>query len=176
MGSYGTLSSGSAVRVLTAMRLEDTAFVDLGAGDGRMLLAAASMGASSALGYELPENKGHLYVFDAMRKTTDRKVSLVLEDFGKMRWTDESPLSVYSFWNGMPPETQMHVLRIAATAPNLHALSVSRDRNWTTPEQVVEAFSSFGGGRRIALVAETPFTTVGGARRTMWVFAPVPEV
>ena len=40
--------------------------VDFGAGSGRVLFSALAEGASGSYGYELPENKGMKYVFDAM--------------------------------------------------------------------------------------------------------------
>jgi hypothetical protein len=179
LGMNGNWNARSVGQVLTALRVKDSVFLDLGAGDGRVLFAATHMGASHAVGYELPENKGHSYVFEAIRKTIgverriDRKVSYLMEDFEKIKWTDERPLSVYSFWVAMPPNTQMHVLRIAATAPNLNSLSICRDRNWRSPEQVIDAFSRFGR-RRIALVAEIPINMYcSGHAYTVWVFAPV---
>lgn len=41
-------------------------FVDLGAGEGRVLAAAMKFGAKSVLGYELPENSAHKFVYDAV--------------------------------------------------------------------------------------------------------------
>ena len=39
--------------------------VDLGAGEGRFMASALDSGALSAVGYELPENSAHKFVFDA---------------------------------------------------------------------------------------------------------------
>ena len=40
--------------------------VDFGEGSGRVVFSAVAGGASGSYGYELPENKGMKYVFDAM--------------------------------------------------------------------------------------------------------------
>ena len=40
--------------------------MDFGEGSGRVVFSAVAGGASGSYGYELPENKGMKYVFDAM--------------------------------------------------------------------------------------------------------------
>ena len=40
--------------------------MDLGAGEGRVMVSAVKCGAYSAVGYELPANLAHRYVFDAV--------------------------------------------------------------------------------------------------------------
>jgi hypothetical protein len=42
---------------------------------------------------------------------------------------------VYSFWNGMPPETQSRVLQLSSSCRSVRKLAVFRDNNWRTPEK-----------------------------------------
>lgn len=48
------------------MKIVGKKFVDLGAGDGRVLAAALVLGAKSAVGYELPDNIAQKFVLDAV--------------------------------------------------------------------------------------------------------------
>jgi predicted RNA methylase len=52
--------------VLRALSVKGNELVDFGAGSGRVILSAVAEGASRSYGYELPENKGMRYIFDAM--------------------------------------------------------------------------------------------------------------
>ena len=56
---------------------ENIHFVDLGAGEGRVLVSAVACGAGSAIGYELIQNKAHKYVFDAVLSRVQRVKSLI---------------------------------------------------------------------------------------------------
>ena len=40
--------------------------MDLGAGEGRVMASALKIGAKSVVGYELPANSAHKYVYDAV--------------------------------------------------------------------------------------------------------------
>ena len=47
--------------------------MDLGAGEGRVMASALKIGAKSVVGYELPANSAHKYVYDAvLRRIFDR--------------------------------------------------------------------------------------------------------
>ena len=48
------------------MGLRGKNLVDLGAGEGRVLASAMKCGANSVVGYELPANSAHKYVYDAV--------------------------------------------------------------------------------------------------------------
>jgi hypothetical protein len=66
IGLNGSLRAGGLVEILLRMRVKDKHVLDLGAGDGRVLLAALLAGAGKASGYELPANWPHEYVFQAV--------------------------------------------------------------------------------------------------------------
>jgi hypothetical protein len=42
---------------------------------------------------------------------------------------------VYSFWNGMPPETQIRILELSSSCRSVRKLAVFRDDKWSTPEK-----------------------------------------
>ena len=44
------------------------------------------------------------------------------------------PEGVYSFWVGMPPETQIAILELCALCPSVDTLAVFRCTNWRLPE------------------------------------------
>ena len=53
--------------------------VDFGAADGKFLLAAAVNGSGHVIGFELPENKVHKMLFDAVVKRIRRKYEVNLD-------------------------------------------------------------------------------------------------
>jgi hypothetical protein len=65
-GVNGSLRANGLVKILLRMRVKDKNVLDLGAGDGRVLLAAWLAGAERASGYELPANWAHACVFRAV--------------------------------------------------------------------------------------------------------------
>ena len=67
-GFSGSLTPESLLKVLNAGDVFGSRFLDIGAGVGRPLAAAYSLGASSVHGFELPKNKSHRYIFDASMK------------------------------------------------------------------------------------------------------------
>ena len=67
-GFSGSLTAESLLKVLNAGDVFGSRFLDIGAGVGRPLAAAYSLGASSVHGFELPQNKSHRYIFDASMK------------------------------------------------------------------------------------------------------------
>jgi predicted RNA methylase len=56
LGVYGSVNASSLVKILKSIHAHGHILVDLGAGDGRVMLAAMAVGADTALGFELPEN------------------------------------------------------------------------------------------------------------------------
>ena len=64
-GVNGSVSPLSLHRILTLLRIHGRRLVDLGAGEGRVLVAAIACGALKAFGHELPANRGHWHVFKA---------------------------------------------------------------------------------------------------------------
>jgi hypothetical protein len=59
IGLNGSLRAGGLVDILLRMRVKDMHVLDLGAGDGRVLLAALLAGAGKASGYELVRHSPH---------------------------------------------------------------------------------------------------------------------
>jgi len=41
---------------------------------------------------------------------------------------------VFSFWNGMPYSTQVHILYLAASCSSVETVAVFRDHKWTAPD------------------------------------------
>lgn len=70
-GHDGSLSPIWLFRVLQCLGIMRQIVVDLGAGDGRVLVSALACGADQAFGYELPKNKACKYVLDAVLKKMD---------------------------------------------------------------------------------------------------------
>jgi hypothetical protein len=121
--------------------------------------------ARSVVGYELPSNSAHKYIFDAvlrrifpnpiqynkikpmaqwLAKDIDQvffrhaiprlsifvlKISIQIDDL-----PDDTEI-VYSFWNGMPPKTQIRVLELSSSCRSVRKLAVFRDDNWSKPEK-----------------------------------------
>ena len=66
IGVNGSVRADGLVRILLRMRVQDKHVLDLGAGEGRALLAAWLAGAARASGYELPANRPYSWVFEAV--------------------------------------------------------------------------------------------------------------
>ena len=64
-GFHGSLTPHSVFKIFKALDVFGRSFADLGAGNGVVLSAALSNGASKAHGFELPENKANRYIFKA---------------------------------------------------------------------------------------------------------------
>lgn len=65
-GFNGCLNVTSLFLLFQAMHLRGRNLVDLGAGDGRVMASAMKCGARSVVGYELPANSAHKFVYDAV--------------------------------------------------------------------------------------------------------------
>jgi hypothetical protein len=155
----GNLRPTSLVRVFRALKIVKSEVFDMGAGDGRALHAAMAGGASTAKGFELPANKAHKFVFDAVCKELHSDAGSILSTlkvaWSKAEWCSQDIDSirripgnsrpgnsqrVYSFWVGMPPQTQTRILRLSAQSPAVKAIAVFRDRKWPKPESGQPAF------------------------------------
>jgi hypothetical protein len=64
-GFHGSLTPYSIWKIFKALNVFGRSFADLGAGNGVVLSAAFSNGASKSHGFELPENKANRYIFKA---------------------------------------------------------------------------------------------------------------
>jgi hypothetical protein len=65
-GFNGCLSFTSLFLLFHAIGVRGRKIVDIGAGEGRVLASAMKCGAKSVVGYELPANSAHKYVYDAV--------------------------------------------------------------------------------------------------------------
>ena len=150
VGTNGSIRPTCLVRMLRAMRIGGSEFLDFGAGIGLVLFAAMSGGATKAIGYELPDNKAHKFVFDAVLKKLHMENRFALpvawsegqwypRDIDDMRRMPGNPHCVYSFWVGMAPKTQLQILTLSAQSPTVRAIAVFRDRKWPTPDDGLPA-------------------------------------
>ena len=88
-GSANPLSSTMICHELGATG--GKAGVDFGAADGKFLLAAAVSGSGHVTGFELPQNKVHKMLFDAVVKRIKRKYDLHLP----VEWIGQDIEEVY---------------------------------------------------------------------------------
>ena len=65
-GFYGFLNVRSLFLIFQALGVGGRKIVDLGAGDGKVLASAMRCNARSVVGYELPANSAHKYIYDAV--------------------------------------------------------------------------------------------------------------
>jgi hypothetical protein len=155
VGINGSLRPTSLMRILRVLKVKNCDVLDLGAGDGRVLYAAMAGGADNALGFELPENKAHKFVFDAVNKMLHSDTTSILSTctvaWSKAEWsprdidcmrripansrrTPGNSQRVYTFWVGMPLKTQLRILTLCAQSPTVRAIAVFRDRKWPNPD------------------------------------------
>lgn len=77
-GTGGSINPLGMVRIFRAMRIQGRNFVDMGAGDGRVLAAAAACGAHAGWGCELPVNAGCIMIFNALMDMMAMKMPGIL--------------------------------------------------------------------------------------------------
>jgi len=98
-GFHGSLTPHSTWKIFEALDVFGRSFADLGAGNGVLLSAALSNGASKAYGFELPENKANRYIFKAamarMTKVFSSRARAHLE-FKNVEKVETVELSSYS--------------------------------------------------------------------------------
>lgn len=78
--------------------------------------------------------------------------------------------AVYTFWNGMRFETQVHILELCSCCESLDSLVVFRDKNWRRPADIFEKLEEFEDfswtlHRKIKTSMQG-----SGERKTAWVF------
>ena len=140
-GLNGSIRPLGLVRILGEMEIQGREFIHFGAGDGRVLLSAIIGSAAKASGYELPENKAHRTIFNAvLRSIKNRSDSGVESSETAIHWIGRDieslqsipgcPSCVYSFWVGMPLDVQEHILRLCASSISISTFAVFRDRKW----------------------------------------------
>lgn len=145
VGVNGSVTASSLVKILKSIHAHDHVLVDLGAGDGRVMLAALAVGADTAVGFELPENSSYKLLFCAARRMVQRNLQGIPADWSRAEWTPRdidaletfecNPYCVFSFWVGMPVNTQQCILFLCNSCLSVKEFAVFRDRKWTRPEQ-----------------------------------------
>lgn len=145
IGVNGSVTASSLVTILNSIHAHDNILVDLGAGDGRVILAALTVGANKAVGFELPENSSYRLLFCAARRMLQNNLKGVPVDWSRAEWTPRdidalqtlecNPYCIFSFWVGMPFDTQQHILFLCNSCLSVKEFAVFRDRKWTKPEQ-----------------------------------------
>ena len=65
-GFNGCLNVTSLFHLFLAIDLHGKNIVDLGAGEGRVMASALKYGAKSVIGYELPANSAHKFIYNAV--------------------------------------------------------------------------------------------------------------
>ena len=76
-GVIGSINPLAVFCMLMAMKVGGRTLFDFGCSEGRFLLTAALQGARKAIGVEFPENIGHQYLFDAVRKSMQRSYGVL---------------------------------------------------------------------------------------------------
>ena len=187
MGVNGSLTSGKLTMVLKMAGVKGKHFIDMGAGDGRVILAAKLLGAIISEGYELPGNRAHQGVFEAVEMECEETgicppgapTVFNLRDIDTLETLEgvTAPTCVFSFWVGFHPETQKKILRLCAENENVVSIAVFRDRKWTIFQNVLDVLNKFAPAKSTWThdVSETVKTTMMGSRQehTCWVFYKV---
>ncbi|XP_075035211.1 adenine nucleotide translocase lysine N-methyltransferase isoform X2 [Mixophyes fleayi] len=92
---YMPASAKQVKNVMTLLRGRSGKMVDLGSGDGRIVLEAARQGFSPAVGYELHPWLVRLSYFYAWRSGYHRRVSYLREDLWKVKLQDCGNISIF---------------------------------------------------------------------------------
>jgi SAM-dependent methyltransferase len=153
-GFGGSVQPSGLSKILEVLQVAGKRFLDLGAGDGCVLLAAAKVfHASHVCGVELPENDGTLkVVFDATldkmwpQTNAHRKsVVWISADINKLEVIPGNAQCVYSFWVGMPLNTQENILDLCRKSGSVSVLVIFRDHKWPSPHAVLERLNDNAG-------------------------------
>ena len=134
-GFNGSIRAKALAKLLMALCVEENELVDFGAGSGRVLFSAVAAGASRAYGYELPENEGMKYVFDAAVRTSanqaDDRLEWIGKDISSLTKLNGSPSCAFSFWVGFPLPIQEHILQLCAETESIQTIAVFKDSKWS---------------------------------------------
>jgi hypothetical protein len=178
-GVDGSLSPASLTKAFELLGVNrNTQLTDLGAGAGRPVLAAIEVGADGAVGVELPANVGQKMIFEAVRsKLPEQKraarCKLTMANIDDLAELPPGTNVAFTFWVGMHPETQRHILSLAARCPTLRALAVFKTHDFGTIDTVLDALNvTERDGSQLWECTATLRTTMMGsaARHTMWAF------
>jgi hypothetical protein len=139
LGVNGSIGLSCLDKVLVALQVNGREFIDFGTGDGRVLVASLLIGATSAYGYELAANKAHQYVLSAAisnyPEDVIRRVHWISKDIDELSELPEGSAScAFSFWVGIPLDTQEKILHLCAASFSIRSVCVFRDSKWREPE------------------------------------------
>ena len=95
-------------------------------------------------GYELPENKGMKYIFDATMiasaTLTKDRMEWIGKDILDLRELNGSPSCVFSFWVGFPLPVQEHILHLCEKTTSVQTIAVFKDSKWRHADQGMTSF------------------------------------
>lgn len=144
VGVNGSVTAASLFKILASIHARDHTFVDLGAGDGRVILAALAIGSDTAIGFELPQNNSYRVLFCAARRMLQTALERVPIDWSRAEWIPRDidtlealecdPYCIFSFWVGMPLCTQQRILFLCNNCLSVKEFAVFRDHKWTKPQ------------------------------------------
>ena len=138
-GLNGSIRPSCLDKVLSALQVNGRVFIDFGAGDGRALVASLLKGAAGAHGYEMPANEAHRFVLDAVLSKCPEdmitRVHWISKDIDELSELPEGSAScAFSFWVGIPLDTQEKILHLCAASFSIRSVCVFRDSKWREPE------------------------------------------
>ena len=139
LGVNGSIRPSCLDKVLCALQVNGRVFIDFGAGDGRAQVASLLKGAISAYGYELPANKAHRFVLNAVLSKCSEdvitRVHWISKDIDELAELPDGTAScAFSFWVGIPLATQEKILSLCASSLSIRSVCVFRDSKWHAPE------------------------------------------
>ena len=137
LGVNGSIRPSCLDKVLCALQVNGRVFIDFGAGDGRAQVASLLKGAISAYGYELPANKAHRFVLNAVLSKCSEdvitRVHWISKDIDELAELPDGTAScAFSFWVGIPLATQEKILSLCASSLSIRSVCVFRDSKWRT--------------------------------------------
>lgn len=183
-GLNGSLSWAALGKVLCDLGVKDKHFIDMGMGEGRVVIAASYLGARISEGYELPINTGHKHIFDgvlqAIKKEKDwprdAQCSYHYQNIKEINNLSnvQTPACVYTFWKGMEYDTQEHILKLCGENQNIESILVFyNSRTWTRPDQVEVVLENFSNGSKWDLASThkvKQFASRPPTSHTCWIF------
>jgi hypothetical protein len=137
-GVNGSIRPLCLARVLEALEIYGRELIDFGAGEGRVLLASLAKGAVRAVGYELPSNQAHQFVFTSVLSKVggdaQSQAQWISKDISELSELPGTASCAFSFWVGIPLATQEKILVLCAGSLGIMSLAVFRDSKWRHPE------------------------------------------
>lgn len=178
----GSLSNGEVRRILGIdLEVSGRHFVDLGAGYGQVVLAAAAEGAASAVGYELCD--GYFHYAPLFRPQSyglpPATTLLVPADILDLH-SLEGAQCVYSYSAAMPPEVFEKMVSLIAESPTVEKVAIVRPDGLGKPQyRTAEGFLGLlnglsPAGSPFVLDSQRSVRGNGGGTKLMFVFSRKP--